>query len=332
MAEASLDVVKDITSRGSTQGDQKQKVDATTLVSSYFMPAEWSPHLACLILYPHNATTFLRLQQAQEQVRKVAQAIVNQGEEDVILFCVNDQAAEELQEMLHLEQQQAASSVKHQIHVKTCPSNDTWARDTAATFLVSSHSSNKNNSHQRRQKLIGLDWEFNGYGGPIDGAYWPCDLDQHIASHTCRLLESHYPNLSISIQPVPLVLEGGSIHTDGQGTVLTTEECLLHAKNRNPTKCKSEIQDLVLSHLNCTKMIWLPYGIAADEDTNGHVDNMACFASPGHVILSWCDDADHDVDNYQRCRAAMDVLQHETDAQGRTLTIHKLHVPPPMVR
>jgi len=279
------------------------------------MPAEWEKHQACLILYPHNPSTFREdCIPAQEQVLSVAQAIATNGNEDVILFCKNQEIADLLREKLKRN-----DASKSRILVAVCPSDDTWARDTGPTFVVSNDGS-----------LTGVDWNFNAYGGKKEGCYWPCDLDKQVASAMCEFLSTHYQE-PITTRKVPLILEGGSIHTDGQGTVLTTEECLLNS-NRNPNMSKDEIESTILSALGCTKMIWLPLGLAADEDTNGHVDNLACFSQPGHVVLSWTDDEGVDPENYSRCRQAMQVLESQVDAQGRSLTIHKLHLPPPMVR
>ena len=86
-----------------------------------------------------------------------------------------------------------------------------------------------------------------------------------------------------------IVLEGGSFHTDGDGTVIVVEECLRHT-NRNPNLSQEEMEHTVLHHLGGTKMIWLPWGLAYDEDTNGHVDNMVAFTKPGEVVLSWTDE------------------------------------------
>jgi agmatine deiminase len=77
-------------------------------------------------------------------------------------------------------------------------------------------------------------------------------------------------------------------------------------------------------------MIWLPHGVDGDEDTNGHVDNFACFAKPGHILLSWTDDKQNDPVNYDRCREALHLLEQEIDAKGRSLTVDKLQLPPPM--
>ena len=120
----------------------------------------------------------------------------------------------------------------------------------------------------------------------------------------------------------------GSFHTDGEGTILTTEECLLN-KNRNKNMSKEEIERKILNYLGATKVIWLPFGLAFDEDTNGHVDNIACFARPGEVILSWTDD-ENDI-NRQRFEEAERVLIQEVDAKGRNLKINKLHIPSTMV-
>jgi agmatine deiminase len=150
----------------------------------------------------------------------------------------------------------------------------------------------------------------------------------------CRDLsgETFHPDklFAIETQSIPLILEGGSIHTDGQGTILTTKECLLHS-NRNPEKSQHEIEEMVLKATGCTKMIWLETGLAFDDDTNGHIDNFACFVQPAVVVLAWTDNVTHDAENYRRCRAALQILESETDASGRPLTVHKLYLPSPMV-
>ena len=139
----------------------------------------------------------------------------------------------------------------------------------------------------------------------------------------------------IEHKSIDLILEGGSFHTDGDGIILTTSQCLLNP-NRNPTLTKSKIERNVLSHLGATKTLWLPYGLAFDEDTNGHVDNMATFVRPGEVLLSWTDEegngGEGEVEkNYERCRVAEEVLKWEEDAKGRKVKIHRLNLPRHMV-
>jgi len=127
--------------------------------------------------------------------------------------------------------------------------------------------------------------------------------------------------------PHSMILEGGSIHVDGEGTCLTTEECLLN-KNRNPHLTKAEIEDELKAYLGVKKVIWLPHGLFGDDDTNGHIDNMCCFVKPGVVLLSWTDDVSDP--QYERSLEAVSVLSNATDAKGRKLEIIKLHVPGPL--
>ena len=122
------------------------------------------------------------------------------------------------------------------------------------------------------------------------------------------------------------VLEGGAIHVDGEGTVLTTEECLLNP-NRNPELARQEIELMLADYLNIEKVIWLPYGLFNDE-TDGHIDNFCCFVRPGEVLLAWTDDEDDP--NFQRCQAALKVLQASRDAQGRELVVHRIPIPGPL--
>ena len=284
-----------------------RKHSISSLPTELTMPAEWAPHDGCIILYPHNPHTF-PLEQAQAEVDEVIQIIAHAGKELVHVYCHDEEQASMVKQKNYVQY----SDGKILIHV--CPSNDTWARDTAPTFCYNTIT----------KQLVGLDWEFNAYGGKDEGAYWPCDLDQNIASNVCA-------SLGIVCQQVPLVLEGGAIHTDGQGTLLVTKECLLNP-NRNPHLGRDLIEKLLKTVLGCKVVIWLPSGLNADSDTNGHVDNFCCFVKPGHVVLAWTDDVKNDPENYARCRVAKLLLGATKDARGRKLEIHKLYLPPPMVR
>ncbi|MDP4119386.1 MAG: agmatine deiminase family protein, partial [Bacillota bacterium] len=113
------------------------------------------------------------------------------------------------------------------------------------------------------------------------------------------------------------------IHSDGQGTLITTESCLL-SRGRNPKLSKCLIEDTLKKYLNVKKIIWLPEGIYNDE-TNGHVDNICAFVRPGEVLLAWSDNENDP--QYEISRHSFDVLQNSTDAAGRNIVIHKLPVP-----
>ena len=124
----------------------------------------------------------------------------------------------------------------------------------------------------------------------------------------------------------PLIMEGGSIHVDGAGTLLTTEQCLLHP-NRNPNLSRSQIESSLQDYLNITKIIWLPRGVYKDE-TDGHIDNLCCFARPGVIALTWTDDQSDP--QYDISAEAYDRLRAATDARGQPLEVHKIHQPRPM--
>lgn len=122
------------------------------------------------------------------------------------------------------------------------------------------------------------------------------------------------------------VLEGGSIHVDGEGTLITTEECLLN-HNRNPHLSQAEIERTLRDYLAVDSIIWLPNGLYNDE-TDGHVDNFCCYVRPGEVLLAWTDDQDDP--NYLRCQAALRVLEESRDAKGRKLVVHRMPIPGPL--
>jgi agmatine deiminase len=123
------------------------------------------------------------------------------------------------------------------------------------------------------------------------------------------------------------VLEGGSIHVDGEGTVLTTEECLLN-HNRNPELSREEIERALHDHLGAERVVWLGRGVY-DDETDGHVDNLACFARPGVVLLSWCEDESDP--QHAISRDALERLEAATDARGRPFEVVRLPSPGPVL-
>ncbi len=124
---------------------------------------------------------------------------------------------------------------------------------------------------------------------------------------------------------VPMVLEGGSIATDGERTLVTTEECLLHM-NRNPSMTRSMIEATLAEALGVEAIVWLPHGLALDADTDGHVDNVAAFIAPGRLLLQGCDDPAED----DRRRTAINrrCAQGAADARGRELEVVEVPVLP----
>ena len=186
--------------------------------------------------------------------------------------------------------------------------DDAWMRDIGATFVVDDHG-----------RMRGVDWIFNAWGGLVDGLYFPWDRDDAVAGKMCEIE-------GVDRYRAPIVLEGGSIHTDGQGTLLATEECLLSA-GRNPDLTREELEAVLAAHLGIEQVIWLDRGVFLDE-TNGHVDNLACFARPGVVLLAGCDDPDDP--QYAISADARKRLEAATDARGRQLEVHVLPMPGPI--
>jgi agmatine deiminase len=179
------------------------------------------------------------------------------------------------------------------------PLDDSWMRDFGPTFVVNNVG-----------VLSGVNWRFNGWGK------YPHDNDQHVATTVLA-------HESIACIDAPLVLEGGAIHVDGAGTVLTTEQCLLNA-NRNPELSREEIEALVLKYLGAETMIWLNQGLK-DDDTDGHIDELACFVKPG-VVLAMIGTDKADID-YQPLQENLSILQNAHDARGKKLEVITLEQP-----
>jgi agmatine deiminase len=204
--------------------------------------------------------------------------------------------------------QNARSRLPPNVRVLEITSNDAWVRDTGPTVLV--------DAKGRRR---GVDWRFNAWGGLQGGLYFPWDRDEEVAQ---KILEIE----ALDRYRAPLVLEGGAIDVDGQGTCLTTEECLLNP-NRNPQLTRSEIEAQLRAFLGVRTIIWLKWGVHLDE-TSGHIDELACFTAPGVVALTWTEDRKDP--QYEISRDAYERLRHARDARGRELTVHKIHQPGPL--
>ena len=193
------------------------------------------------------------------------------------------------------------------INVLEMPSNDSWARDSGPSFVI---------NDKGEQRVV--DWRFNAYGGLEEGLYTPWDDDDRIPER----LSDH---LGLDRYRAPLVCEGGAIHVDGQGTLITTPDCIPNP-NRNPNMSMGEIEQALGDYLNVDKIIWLDCPM--EEETDGHVDQLVAFVRPGEVILTWTDDQQNDY--YDIVHDAFEALSRNKDAQGRSLKIHKLYLPEPM--
>lgn len=272
----------------------------------YRMPAEWEPHHQCWMGWPERPDNWRENAHfGQHAFVEVASAI---SEFEPVTVCVS---SSQYTMACHLLQN------KTNIRVVEMSMNDAWFRDSGPTFVVCD---GKSVPGRDKHKVAGIDWKFNSWGGPTDGCYSDWSLDLLIAKKILAI--ERLPRF-----PHQMVLEGGSIHVDGEGTCMTTEECLLNP-NRNPDMSKEEIENELKMYLGVKKIIWLPRGLYGDDDTNGHIDNMCCFVKPAVVLLSWTDDKEDP--QYERAVEAMSVLSNTTDANGRKIEVIKLHVPEPL--
>jgi agmatine deiminase len=183
---------------------------------------------------------------------------------------------------------------------------DAWIRDYGPIFV-------QDRAQKGRQVL--LDWGFNSWGGK----YPPWDLDDAVPRALGGLL-------GLPVVTPGMVLEGGSIDVDGEGTLLTTESCLLH-RNRNPELSRNDIEARLRQYLGVDRILWLGDGIQGD-DTDGHVDDLTRFFAPGRVVTAVESDP-KDV-NYRPLQENLERLRGMRDAQGRRLEIVELPMPPPL--
>jgi len=186
--------------------------------------------------------------------------------------------------------------------------NDAWARDNCPIFVTNGN----------RMRIV--DFRFNAWGGDIDGLYENYKNDDQLTKNLGKKFGQEIYRLD------NFVLEGGSIHVDGQGTCLVTKACLL-SKGRNPDLTQLEIEEILKIYLGVSKVIWLENGIYNDE-TNEHVDNIACFIRPGVIALAWTNDKNDP--QYKFSSEAYKLLKNETDALGRPFEIVKIKVPSPI--
>jgi agmatine deiminase len=269
-----------------------QKLTSTPRADGYRMPPEWVPHSRTWMLWPERPDNWrLKAAPAQRAFAAVASAI---SQFEALTMCASPR-----------QYKNARLILPERIRVVELPGNDAWMRDCGPTFVVNAKGG---------VRLV--DWQFNAWGGLY--ADWSLDdiVPQKIAGME-----------GLDYYCAPLVMEGGSIHVDGEGTLLTTEECLLN-KNRNPGLTRPQIEAYLRDYTAADTILWLNAGVYQDE-TDGHVDNLACFLRPGLVALTWTDD--HNDPQYPISKDAYDRLVKFTDAKGRSLDVLKIQQPDPVL-
>ena len=267
----------------------------------FFMPGEFEVHKGCILIWPSRPGSWRNeAREAKKAFAAVIEAIARS--EAVFLAARKEDVAEATNFANELKRKQ----IPYPVTVFEAKTDDAWARDIGPTFVVS------DKANERMVRAV--NWEFNAWGGEVDGLYAAWKLDNAFAKafSAWQGYECY--------DAAPFVLEGGSIHSDGEGTVLVTASCLL-SKGRNPELSKKQIEEKLKSYLGAEKILWLPRGIYLDE-TNEHVDNVCAFLKPGEVVLAWTDNEDDP--QYVLSKACLDYLESECDAKGRKLVVHKL--------
>lgn len=270
-----------------------QTINSTPKKDGFRMPGEYEKHAGTWMLWPMRTDTWRAgAKPAQRAYVEVAKAI---SKFEPVTMCVNAEQYENARALLPAD-----------IRVVEISSNDAWMRDIGPTFV-------KNDNGEVR----GVDWGFNAWGGLKGGLYFPWHLDSAVKQKVLEIeqLDRYDANF--------LINEGGAIVADGEGTVITTEQCLLN-DNRNPDLSKDEVEETLKQYLNADKVIWIKEGLVGDE-TDGHIDEVLFYVRPGEVAISWTDDPNHI--QYDLLQDVYKQLEQETDAKGRKLTIHKVQLP-----
>ncbi len=267
--------------------------------AGYRMPAEWAPHTATWISWPHNRDTWPGLfDQVEPAMVQLAAAIA--ASEPLYVNVLSDEHRRHVAALLD----PVAPPERVVLHV--VPTNDAWARDHGAIFVTRDHET---------QPLLALDFDYNAWGGK----YPPFDLDRKVARAMADILG--VPSVAYSA-----VLEGGSIDVNGEGAVLTTEQCLLNP-NRNPSLDRGAIEQLLMDALGVRQVIWLGDGIVGD-DTDGHIDDLTRFVAPDTVVTVV--EPRRDDPNHAPLAANREFLDQVRLTSGQRLEVLELPMPEPV--
>jgi agmatine deiminase len=255
----------------------------------FAMPAEWAPHARTWMCWPCRVEAWggpdglLRAKQAYARVARAISSF------EPVIMAVRPQD--------HCEAKLACAG---KVEFFETPLDDSWARDIGPTFLLRANGNR-----------AGVQWRFNGWGNK----YHPVDKDADFATQVLK-------HDDLPVYRAPFVCEGGAIHVDGEGTLITTEQCLLNP-NRNPDLTPQQIEEGLALFTGARRVIWVGEGFA-DEETDGHVDNIACFVAPARVLIGVPAKRHPD---YEPVEEAIRRLKDARDAQGRAIEVVELAQP-----
>jgi len=265
------------------------------------MPAEWEPHEATWLSWPHKEASWPG---AFEPVPAIFVEITRHlAESELVRINVADQdSAARVRELLRRGGVNLDAVRFHLI-----PTNDAWARDHGPVYVI-------RETKGLRERAI-VDWGYNAWGNK----YPPYDLDDVVPQRIAEL------SREVLFRP-GIVMEGGSFDVNGRGTLLTTESCLLNP-NRNPDASREQIEWYLREYLGVNRILWLGEGIVGD-DTDGHIDDLSRFVGPDTVITAI--EADPTDENYIALRENLARLEAMTDQDGRKLRVVTMPMPGPI--
>ncbi|MDZ7694457.1 MAG: agmatine deiminase family protein [Balneolaceae bacterium] len=259
------------------------------------MPAEWYPHAATQLHWPSNPETWPdeRLPRVESVYLEIIELLHRY--EPIHLFVEDNEV---YRRVLNLFENRDINLDRVTFHLQ--PINDVWARDCGPIFI------RQNDNHD---VFAITDWEYNAWGGK----YPPYDDDNHLPKYMAE-------KFGIQRFEPGMVLEGGSIESNGDGVLMTTESVLLNP-NRNPDMSKADIEQRLKEYLGVQQVIWLNRGLAGD-DTDGHIDDIARFLNPSTILLMQVEDPE-DV-NYDALKENLEILKEATNQHGNTFAIETL--------
>lgn len=273
----------------------------------YRMPAEWEHHEGTWLTWPASRDWPGKLAAVRFAYADIVRWL--QRHERVHLIVGSARLRDEARALL-----QATGADPDAVDYFVCPTNRTWARDNLPTFV----------QNDATGRVAAVKWRFNGWA-----RYRDHELDDEAGRRVARRAEQRFePTVRRGTKPWRVVLEGGSIDVDGQGTLLTTRRCLLGAPHqRNPGLGQRDVETILGQQLAVERVLWLEDGIAGD-DTSGHIDDFARFVAPGRVVVA--QEPNGKDDNHRPLRQAWEQLQGLRDARGQKLEVIALPMPAPI--
>lgn len=258
------------------------------------MRAEWEKQRAVLFAFPHQWSDWQEyLSEARENFIAIIKQVLR-FESVILIYHPNDLEGKQI-----IEEEFAGQIKEGRLKVYAIKCNDTWARDFGAINLLED------------EKNVLLDFGFNGWG-----LKFASNWDNQINSALKELGE-----FSDELRVMDMILEGGSIESDGEGVILTNTQCLLE-KNRNPYLSQEQIELKLKEHLGAKKILWLNHGYLAGDDTDSHIDTLARFISPTQIAYVSCDDKSDE--HYVELKAMESELKNLRDLNGKPYELIKL--------